>query len=93
MPTLIKKENLPMVAYAPTLVNGEIVLYNPQVGDGLAAYYPATDEIRRITYKEIVEYLMTCECKPEEEPEKPKSSKPRPVSQTVSADRDRKSPA
>jgi hypothetical protein len=91
MPTLIKKDNLPMVAYVPAKVNGEIVMYNPQVGDGLAAYFPATDEIRRITYQEILEYLITCDCKPEDEPDKPK--KPRPVSPTVNADRDRKSPA
>ncbi|MFA5378831.1 MAG: hypothetical protein WC455_23970 [Dehalococcoidia bacterium] len=85
MPKLIKKENLPLVAYAPVLLNGNIVMYNPAVGDGFAAYYPDIDQVRYITYKEIVEYLAGCECTPDEEQEKTK--RPRPVHPSVTADR------
>jgi hypothetical protein len=93
MSTLLKKDQLPLVAYFPVYINGEIVMYNPQVSrdneGGLAAYYPESNEIKFITYKEIVENLMTAECEPAKEEKK--SGKPRPVSPTVTADRERKS--
>ena len=89
MPTLLKKESLPMVTYIPTFINGEIVMYNPQISrdndPGLAAYYPESGEVRFITYKEIVEYLMTAECAPATEPKQ--HGKPRPVSPTIAPDR------
>lgn len=87
MPTILKKENLPAVAYLPIMIDGELVMFNPTVRpanqntEGFAAYYPHLDEVRYITFKEIAEHLMTATCEHEKDEEKP-TGKPRPVRKT-----------
>lgn len=57
MPTLIPKKNMPVVQYNPVMIDNEIVMFAPSES-GIIAFYPAVDQIRHISYMEILEWAM-----------------------------------
>jgi hypothetical protein len=77
MVSLIDKKELPMVAYNPAMIKDELVMFSP-LRDGVAAYFPALDQIRFMPYKDILEYMSGAELEEKEMPAESRK-KPKPV--------------
>lgn len=88
MPVIIKKEELPEnIPYLTTKVKDEIVFYAP-INNGTIFFFPALDQVRFVTYKELAEYVAGAEVR-EPEPVVIDPKKPRPVhGPTVQAGKD-----